>query len=65
MGKELSRKQLEKQFNCTIFKDFGFDDSRKYWVALGYVDSGFDYADGWTLRELKLAIERNIKKPSA
>ena len=60
MSKRLSKKQLEKMFNCDIFKDFGFDNSQKYWVALGYEGSRFDYADGWTLRDLKIAIERAI-----
>lgn len=54
---------IEEKYNCTCFKDTGFDDSHRFWVATpnGEVeDHLFDYADGWTLSELveniKLAL---------
>jgi phage terminase large subunit len=56
MNKEL----LMKKYDCDIFKDFGFDDKRKYWVAIGNEGAKFQYADGWTLIELEEAMTKQI-----
>ena len=61
----MTKANIEKKYNCTCFKDTGFDDSHKYWVAMpnGEVeDHLFDYADGWTLSELVENIESALYK---
>ena len=61
--KLMTRKQLESKYDFTIFKDSGFDDNRKYWMAQpnDFENMKFDkYADGWNLKEL----EENILKRS-
>jgi len=60
----LTRSQIMKKYNCDVFKDFGFDDSHKYWVAHENQnnDMKFVYADGWTLKELVEDIEETIRK---
>lgn len=35
MENKYSRKQLEELYNCSISKDFGFDDDHLFWVAQG------------------------------
>ena len=35
MKNKYSKKQLEELYNCTIFKDTGFDSDLKFWVAHG------------------------------
>lgn len=66
MENKYSKKQLEELYNCEIDKDFGFDDSHLFYVALGYEltkdgdDALFDYADGWTLDELHENIREKI-----
>lgn len=55
----MTRKQMEEKYNLHIFKDFGYDDSRKYWVAIPKKGDKRDiYEDGWTLKE----IEEKLKK---
>lgn len=56
----MDSKTLAKKYDCEIFRDFGFDDKRKYWVAIGNKEAGFEYADGWTLKELKESIEKKM-----
>lgn len=56
----MTKESLMKKYDCDIFKDFGFDDKRKYWVAVGNKDAKFQYADGWTLKELEEAINKQI-----
>lgn len=55
-------KDIAKKYNCNIFKDSGFDDSRKFWVACENEndDMKFIYADGWTLVELVENIESKL-----
>ena len=66
MEQKYSKKQLEELYNCTIFKDTGFDDSHQFWTAHGnplYEDSDnvlFTYADGWDLKELHENIREAI-----
>lgn len=55
----MTKKQIEDKYGCKVFKDFGFDNSRKYWVASG---GKIEYADGWTLKELVKNIERKLGK---
>lgn len=57
----MTKDYLMNLYKCDIFQDIGFDDKRKYWVALGSKESGFEYADGWTLKELKESIDKQIK----
>lgn len=56
----MTKKSLIKKYDCDIFKDFGFDDKRKYWVAIGNEGAKFQYADGWTLTELEEAIIKQV-----
>jgi len=56
----LTKKSLMKEHDCDIFQDFGFDDKRKYWIAIGNEGAKFQYADGWTLTELEEAIIKQI-----
>ena len=57
MQNKYSKKQLEELYNCDIFKDSGFDDSRLFWVAQGlpFTEDGdnclFVHADGWDLEK--------------
>ena len=65
MEQHYTRKQLEELYNCTIFKDSGFDSGLKFWTAhgtplKGSTESLFDYADGWTLDELHENIRERI-----
>ena len=66
MEQKYSKKQLEELYNCTIFKDTGFDDSHQFRTAHGnplYEDSDnalFTYADGWDLKELHENIREAI-----
>lgn len=63
----LTSKYVSKKYNCDVFKDNGFDNSCKFWVAFefdgegGYEEQKFGYAEGWTLKELVEDIEENIK----
>ena len=58
----MTRKQMEIKYDCTIFKDNGFDDKRKYWIAQpnNFDDMKFEYADGWTLDELNKNILKGV-----
>ena len=60
----LTSKQIAKKYNCDVFKDSGFDDSRKFWVAFENQEDDkepkFEYAEGWTLQELVEDIESKI-----
>lgn len=66
MEQKYSKKQLEELYNCTIFKDTGFDSSSQFWTAHGNpVDKDgdivlFTYADGWDLKELHENIRKAI-----
>ena len=53
----MTKKQLEKKYNCELFKDACFDSGAKYWVCM--VEG--DYIDGWTLKE----IEEKLKNRSS
>lgn len=63
-----SRKQLEELYNCTIFKDTGFDSDLGFWVAQGlpFTEDGedklFSFADGWDLDELHENIREAIQE---
>ena len=35
MDNKYSKNQLEEIYNCTIFKDTGFDDHHQFWTAHG------------------------------
>jgi hypothetical protein len=60
---QLTKKKIMKKYSCDVFKDAGFDDKRKYWVALPNDNNdSFCYADGWTLEELVENIEKDINK---
>lgn len=68
MKEHYTKKQLEELYNCTIFKDTGFDDSHQFWTAHGrevepYEEPIFTYADGWTLDELHENIRQEIILP--
>ena len=58
MKNEYSKKQLEELYNCTIFRDTGFDSGLKFWVAQGlpFTESGeyklYSLSDGLDLVEL-------------
>lgn len=58
----LRSKDIAKKYNCNVFKDIGFDDSHKFWVAYENEsdDMKFIYADGWTLAELVENIKTKI-----
>jgi hypothetical protein len=58
----LRSKDIAKKYNCDVFKDNGFDDSHKFWVAHENEsdDMKFVHADGWTLAELVENIETEI-----
>ena len=62
----LTSKGVAKKYNCNVFRDNGFDDSRKFWVAFENEDDDvepkFGYADGWTLQELVDNIEGQINE---
>lgn len=68
MKNKYTKKQLEELYNCTIFKDTGFDSNLKYWVAQGLPftedgeDSLFTHADGGDLDELHENIREAIRK---
>ena len=68
MKNEYSKKQLEELYNCTIFRDTGFDSGLKFWVAQGlpFTESGedklFTHADGWDLDELHENIRTEIRE---
>jgi len=61
---KLTKKVIEKKYNCELIRDFGFDDSHLYWVAHENEssDKGFKFADGLTLKELVENIEKKLKK---
>lgn len=46
----MTKKELEKKYDVQLSKDFGFDDSRKYWVCM---KDGDYFCDGWTLKEIE------------
>jgi hypothetical protein len=56
-------KNISKKYNCDVFRDFGFDDSHKFWVACENEndDMKFIHADGWTLAELVENIENKLQ----
>ena len=60
----LTSKYVSKKYNCDVFRDNGFDDSHKFWVALENQkddkEPKFEYAEGWTLQELVEDIESKI-----
>lgn len=52
----MTKQQIEDKYRVKLHKDFGFDDSRKYWVCM----KNNEYiCDGWTLKEIedKLIID--------
>lgn len=56
----MTKLQIENKYNVKLSKDFGFDDSRKYWVCMYQGDY---FCDGWTLKEIELKLkESGIKK---
>lgn len=61
----MTKAQIESKYKCTCFKQNGFDDSRKFWVALPIESENkiFDYADGWTLGELLENIKAAAQEP--
>ena len=65
---KLTKKVIEKKYNCQLHKDTGFDDSHKFWVALenenvdDSVEQKFIYADGWTLSELVENIKEILNR---
>lgn len=54
----MTRQQLENKYNVKLFKDFGFDDSRKYWVCMKDEDY---FCDGWTLKEIESKLKKEDK----
>jgi hypothetical protein len=61
---QLTKSKISKKYNCDIFKDTGFDDNHKFWVAHEYESDNmkFIHADGWSLQELVDNIEEIISK---
>lgn len=61
---KLTKKMIEKKYNCHLIKDFAFEDERLFWVAYENESDNkkFVYADGWTLKELIENIEKRIIK---
>jgi hypothetical protein len=61
----LTKKYVEKKYNCQLHKDTGFDDSRKFWAAFENEseteEKKFTHADGWTLAELVENIKEQLK----
>ena len=64
--KRLTQKQIEEKYDCTCFKDTGFDDGHTFWVAYPKNEdtAKFTYADGWTLVELVENIENDLFEES-
>ena len=65
----LTSKQIAKKYNCDVFKDGKcFDNNGSFLVAMENEpleddeEQKFQYAEGWTLKELVEDIEENIKK---
>jgi len=58
----LTKKYIEKKYNCSLHKDFGFDDRYKFWRAFSNDEDSNLYAEGWTLSELVEDIENCINK---
>ena len=62
MKNKYSKKQLEELYNCTIFRDTGFDSDLKFWVAQGLPftenseDKLFTHADGWKIKSRQMLV---------
>lgn len=58
----MTKRQLEKKYDCQIFKDTCTDDGFKVWCAyLNDCNNGkFGSAIGFTLDELEEDIENNL-----
>lgn len=59
---QLTKKVIEKKYNCILEKDSGFDDSHKFWRALPKDDNVELYAEGWTLSEIVEELEERLNK---
>jgi len=61
---QLTKKIIEKKYNCQLDRDFGFDDHHLFWRAheneSDDKDLTFEYAEGWTLQELVDDIESRL-----
>jgi len=61
---KLTKKNIEKKYNCQLLRDNGFDDSHLFWTAYpnneDIKENDWDYADGWTLAELVENIETQL-----
>ena len=59
----LTKKYVERKYNCQLHRDIGFDYSHKFWVAFENESDNqrFIHADGWDLKELVENIEEKLK----
>lgn len=55
---KLTKKVIEKKYNVTLDRDFGFDDSHKFWRAFSKDEDSELYAEGWTLAEIVEELEK-------
>ena len=62
--KNLTKKYIEKKYNCSLDKITGFEDPHKFWVATENESDSqkFIYADDWDLSELLENIKEIIEK---
>lgn len=51
----LTKKNIEKKYNCILDRDSGFDSGSSFWTAH---DKDMEYlCDGWTLKEIVDKLE--------